>query len=107
MWAAIGDMDRKFQWLKLMFDRRATYRPWSKFTFALGKNNSYVCYFVLYVATIKFYCVSYVLVIIACISYFKCFWMFSTLLMFNLYANKPLTCCMVMCFLTVKSQQKG
>jgi hypothetical protein len=27
MWAAIGDMDRKFQWLKLMFDRRATYRP--------------------------------------------------------------------------------
>jgi hypothetical protein len=27
MWAAIGDMDRKFQWLKLMFDRRASYRP--------------------------------------------------------------------------------
>ncbi|KAL9337380.1 hypothetical protein Peur_069149 [Populus x canadensis] len=27
MWAAICDMDRKFQWLKLMFDRRATYRP--------------------------------------------------------------------------------
>lgn len=30
MWAAIGDMDRKFQWLKLMFDRRASYRPWFK-----------------------------------------------------------------------------
>jgi len=27
MWVAIGDMDRKFQWLKLMFDRRANYRP--------------------------------------------------------------------------------
>jgi hypothetical protein len=27
MWAAIGDMDRKFRWLKLMFDRRASYRP--------------------------------------------------------------------------------
>ncbi|XP_061958943.1 L10-interacting MYB domain-containing protein-like [Populus nigra] len=27
MWAAMGDVDRKFQWLKLMFDRRATYRP--------------------------------------------------------------------------------
>jgi hypothetical protein len=27
MWAAIGDMDRKFQWLKLMFDRRASHRP--------------------------------------------------------------------------------
>ena len=25
MWATIGDMDRKFQWLKLMFDRRANY----------------------------------------------------------------------------------
>jgi hypothetical protein len=27
MWAAIGDLDRKIQWLKLMFDRRASYRP--------------------------------------------------------------------------------
>jgi hypothetical protein len=27
MWAAIGDMDRKVQWLKLMFELRANYRP--------------------------------------------------------------------------------
>ena len=27
MWAAIGDLDRKIQWLKLMFERRASYRP--------------------------------------------------------------------------------
>ena len=27
VWAAIGDMDRKFQWLKLMFNRRANYQP--------------------------------------------------------------------------------
>ena len=27
IWAAISDMDRKFQWLELMFDRRADYRP--------------------------------------------------------------------------------
>jgi len=27
IWAAISDMDRKFQWLELMFDRRANYRP--------------------------------------------------------------------------------
>jgi hypothetical protein len=27
IWAAISDMDQKFQWLELMFDRRANYRP--------------------------------------------------------------------------------
>jgi hypothetical protein len=27
MWAAIGDLDRKIQWLKLMFERRASYKP--------------------------------------------------------------------------------
>jgi hypothetical protein len=72
MWVAIGDMDRKFQWLKLMFDRRANYIPWCKCTFDIGNTYSYVYYCVLYLAASKFYCVLYVLVSIACISYLKC-----------------------------------
>ena len=107
MWATIGDMDRKFQWLKLMFDRRANYRPWSKFTFDIGKTYSYVCYCVLYVAAIKFCCVLYVLVIIVGLLYLKCFLMFSTLIMFGLYPNEQLTYWMVMYFFAVKSPQKG
>jgi hypothetical protein len=27
MWAAIGDKERKFQWLKLMFERRSNVKP--------------------------------------------------------------------------------
>ncbi|KAL9382386.1 hypothetical protein Peur_025421 [Populus x canadensis] len=53
MWATIGDKKRKFQWLKLMFERRSNVKPWCKCKYAI----MYLQLFIFYFLAIKVDCV--------------------------------------------------
>jgi hypothetical protein len=45
MWAAIRDKKKKFQWLKLMFERRSNIKPWCKCKSAIMYLHLFIFYF--------------------------------------------------------------
>jgi hypothetical protein len=67
MWAAIGDKERKFQWLKLMFERRSNVKPWCKCKYDIMYLQLSLCYF----SSIKVDCVVICVFSIIWISYLK------------------------------------
>ena len=101
MWAAIGDKKRKFQWLKLMFERRSNIKPWCKCKSAI----MYLHLFILYFLAIEVDCVFICFFCsITWISYFK--WrvvgLYITLIL-STYCNDPWTYFGVVCFGSYKS----